>query len=57
MNPDHLPYLFAAYTVVWIGIVLYVMSLARRHRALERELDDLRHLLVRDETRRGTGIR
>jgi CcmD family protein len=41
----HLPYLIAAYGVVWLGVLLYVTSLARRSRSLEREIDELRALL------------
>jgi CcmD family protein len=44
---DHYPYLFACYAVVWGGVVLYVIQLARRHRALQRELDELRQLATR----------
>jgi CcmD family protein len=46
---DHFPYLFACYAVVWGGVVLYVLRIARRHRALERELDELRQLLARNQ--------
>lgn len=46
---EHLPFLIAAYTVVWIGVLLYVAGLARRSRNLERELDELRTLV---DTRR-----
>jgi CcmD family protein len=45
---DHLPYLFACYTVVWAGVVVYVIQLARRHRALQRELEELRQLVARE---------
>jgi CcmD family protein len=41
----HLSFLFAAYTVVWIGLFAFVVSLARRNRALEREVRELRALL------------
>lgn len=41
----HLPFLIAGYAVVWLGILIYVTSLARRSRELERELDELKHLL------------
>lgn len=41
----HLPFLIAAYAVVWLGILIYVTSLARRSRELQRELDELKHLL------------
>jgi CcmD family protein len=43
--PENMPYLFAAYAVVWIGIFLYVMRLARRSRELEEEIRELRRLL------------
>lgn len=33
-----MPYLFAAYTVMWAGLVLYALLLARRQRQLAREL-------------------
>ena len=39
---EHLPFLIAAYGVVWIGVLLYVTSLARRSRNLEREIEELR---------------
>lgn len=44
-----LSYLFAAYTVVWLGVLLYVTALARRSRNLERELTELQHLLAEQE--------
>ena len=40
-------YLFAAYTVVWLGIFLYLFSLGRRSRTLDREVRELRQLLAR----------
>ncbi len=48
MNMDtaqHLPFLVAAYAVVWVGVLLYVVGLNRRSRNLERELEELRSLL------------
>jgi CcmD family protein len=42
---EHLPFLIAAYGVVWIGVLLYVTSLARRSRTLEREIEELRALV------------
>ncbi len=48
----NLSFLFAAFAVVWIGLLLYVAGLARRGRELEREVDELRALLAqRDPTR------
>ncbi len=45
----HLPYLIAGYAVVWIGILIYVVSLGRRSRSLEREVEELRELLERQK--------
>jgi CcmD family protein len=42
---EHLPFLIAAYAVVWIGVLLYVTSLGRRSRSLEREIEELRALV------------
>lgn len=38
-------YLFAAYAAVWIGLFVYLLRLARRHRELEEEVRELRKLL------------
>jgi CcmD family protein len=46
---EYLRYVFAAYTIVWAGLFLYLTSLTRRRRALERELDELRALLDRQK--------
>ena len=48
---EHLPFLIAAYGVVWIGVLLYVTSRARRSRNLEREIEELRALV--DQRPRG----
>ncbi|MDX2170378.1 MAG: CcmD family protein [Deltaproteobacteria bacterium] len=47
MNESHLGYLIAAYAVVWIGVLVYVSGLSRRSRQLEREIDELKHLVER----------
>ena len=44
---NNLGFLFAAYTVVWVLLFLYILALSRRNRALERELDELRELVQR----------
>jgi len=44
---DNLPYLFAAYAAIWIGIFLYVRRLGRRSRELEEEIQDLRRQIGR----------
>jgi CcmD family protein len=35
-------YLFAAYTAVWLALFGYLLSIGRRARRLEREIEDLR---------------
>lgn len=42
---DHFPYLFAAYTVVWTVIFLYVLYLDRRGRRMEKDLEELNKLI------------
>jgi CcmD family protein len=48
---QYLPFVFAAYTLVWIGMFLYILSIGRRNRGLETELRELRELLTRNEGR------
>jgi CcmD family protein len=43
----HLPYLFAAYAAVWIGLFIYLLRLDRRGRELEDEVRELRRQLGR----------
>jgi CcmD family protein len=43
----NLGFLFAAYTAVWVLLFFYLLALSRRNRALEREIEDLRQLLLR----------
>jgi CcmD family protein len=43
---EHFPYLFAAYSIVWTVIFLYVLSLDRRARKAERELEELKRSLA-----------
>jgi CcmD family protein len=38
-------YLFAAYTLVWVVLFLYLISLSRRQRKLDQEIDNLRKML------------
>lgn len=38
----NLSYLFAAYAVIWVGLFLYVFSLSRKTRRLEKMLTALK---------------
>ncbi len=40
-------YLFAAYSVVWILLFGYVLSISSKQKKLETEMDTLRKLLER----------
>lgn len=46
----NLNFLFAAYSAVWLLLFLYLVSLARRNRSLQEELDELRRLILERDT-------
>ncbi len=43
----NLNFLFAAYTAIWVLLFLYVLTLSRRNRSLDKEIAELRELLQR----------
>ena len=43
----NLNFLFAAYTAVWVLLFLYILTLSRRNRSLNKEIEELRELLQR----------
>ncbi len=47
----NLSFLFAAFAVVWVGVLAYVVSLSRRNRDLEHDLEDLRAVIEEREAR------
>ena len=49
----NLPYLFAAYTVTWVGFFVYVYYLSQRQRSLQREVEALREALAERDGRVG----
>ncbi len=52
----NLPYLFAAYTVTWIGFFAYLYYVSQRQRSLRREVEMLREALEeRDRREREAG--
>jgi len=38
-------YLFASYTIIWLALFAYVVSLSRRQKRLDQEIETLRNLL------------
>lgn len=49
---ENLNFLFAAYTAVWVLLFFYIMTLSRRNRSLERDIEELRELLHRQRDER-----
>jgi CcmD family protein len=41
MESGNLVFLFAAFLVVWVGLLLYLLNLSGRISSLRRELDEL----------------
>jgi len=50
-QPDRFWFLFSAYGAIWVLLALFLMHLGRRHRALERALDELRRRVGGDRSR------
>jgi len=51
---DSITYLVAAYAVVWVMMFLYLFSISRRERKIQRELIELNRIASRTgEERRG----
>ncbi len=42
----NLDFLFAIYIVTWAGFFAYIFVVSRRQRTMEREINDLRQLLI-----------
>lgn len=49
MDQTQFNFLFWAYFVAWMGVLLYVGSLVVRERKLRRQLESLQHQLKEDE--------
>lgn len=39
MKPE--VWMFIGYSIIWVGLILFVMNLQRRQKAVEDRLDDL----------------
>ena len=50
---DHLSYLVAAYTAVWIVFFAFLMRLQRRERSLRQELELLQQKLAEEQDNSG----
>ena len=38
-------YLFASYTIIWVAIFAYVVSLSRKQKRLDQEIETLKKLV------------
>jgi CcmD family protein len=43
---DNLIFLFAAYAIIWLAVLVYSFSIASRQKSLEREIDMLKAALA-----------
>lgn len=43
---ENLVYLFVAYAVIWLAVLLYSYSIAARQKSLEREIEMLKAVLA-----------
>ncbi|UCE97312.1 MAG: CcmD family protein [Dehalococcoidia bacterium] len=46
---DDLGYLFAAYTVIWVGLLAYILFLAQKQRQLRRDIDWLKKMMKKTD--------
>ena len=46
-----LAYLFAAFAVIWVAMLLYSLSISSRQKSLEREIEMLKAVLAEKEGR------
>ena len=44
---DNLSYLFAAFSVIWVGLFAYVLVLIQRQQRLRRDIDWLKETLIK----------
>ncbi len=46
----YLEYMTAAYTIIWVVILIYFLSLSKREKAIWKALQELRAAIVKDNT-------
>jgi CcmD family protein len=42
---DNMTYLFAAYSVIWLGVLIYVFFLLRKEKQLRRDVESLKEMI------------
>ena len=48
MMEDNLGYLLAAFAVIWVGVLAYVLFLAQKQRQLRRDIDRLKGMIKKE---------
>ena len=46
---DNLGYLFAAFSIIWVGLFAYILALAQKQRQLRRDINLLKETLKKAE--------
>ena len=49
MNPQNSTFLFLGFTVAWLIVIVYVISIARREQKLRQELDRVKRMVEEGE--------
>jgi CcmD family protein len=52
MSPQNYTFMFLGFTVAWLIIIVYVISIARREKNLREELDRVKRLVEESEQTR-----
>ncbi len=52
MSPQNYTFMFYGFTVAWLIIIVYVISIALREKKLRQELDRVKHMVEEDESTR-----
>lgn len=47
---QNLPYLFAAYTVIWIALFFFLLNLSRRNASLRKDIEALKRAIEAKES-------
>jgi CcmD family protein len=50
MSPENYTFMFYGFTVAWLVILLYVVSIALREKRLRKELDRVKRMLEERES-------
>ncbi len=53
-NLDSIPYMVAAYALIWAGLFVYIFSIQKRQGAVQADIAELREHLQRWDEKQGT---